>query len=208
MTERLLSYTTKLLPIIAVAVLFFTSQPVQAFDGCKAVDFDDDGVVSLSDLVILNDPNVFGQPNARLDVDGSGAVDLADFYFLAGFIGQTCSGCTANLVSPARPPVVDGADRSALESAYGRDCRGDLNRDGVVDDDLDNDLFGVYLNNPAPPGSPQARADFNEDQVVDLLDVNLFVAMIGTDCTVDLNKDGAVDTNDLWALLAAWGPCP
>ena len=176
------------------------------FDGCRAVDFNDDGVISLLDLTAFS--AAYGSSDPRVDVDGSGVVDDEDLPFLSGFFGQTCSGCTANLVDTGKPATVDAADRAALEAAYNLDCRGDLNRDGVIDDDLDLDLFSFYFGRSAPPGSVEARADFNGDQVISLADFGAFASMVGNDCKPDLNKDGAVDTNDLWVLLASWGSCP
>lgn len=194
----------RIAPLVIAASLVL-GQPASAFDGCRAVDFNGDGTVNLLDAFFLSE--AFGEENPRVDVDGSSVVDDADIVFWEAFAGETCTDCAANLVDPIRPPTVDAADRAALEAAYGRDCRADLDRDGTVDGDGDVALFILYLGEPTGPGLPATRADFDGDGAVTLLDQGVLSAAIGRDCRPDLTKDGSVDTNDLWALLASWGRC-
>ena len=198
--------------LVLVASLAVAVLPANAFDSCRAADFNDDGLVNVFDILIYT--SAVNTVDPRVDLDGSGLVNEEDYPFIEAFFGQTCTGCTANLVDVGavpgldRVPTVDGDDRAALEAAYGTDCRGDLNRDGTVDQDGDIDLFVFYNGRPAPVGSPEARADFNGNGVVDTFDLLAFLDMVGNDCSADLNKDGAIDTNDLWAMLASWGICP
>lgn len=53
-------------------------------------------------------------------------------------------------------------------------------------------------------------ADLNFDEVVNIDD--LFAVLAGwgpcDDCIEDINDDGVVDIDDLFAVLAEWGPCP
>ena len=190
--------------LVLVAALV-VSQPALAFDSCQAVDFNGDGNVDLLDGSLLG--AAYGTADPRIDVDGDGTVGDEDVSIFFAFFPQTCAGCMANLDDSDGLNEVNAADRIALELAYGTDCRGDLNRDGTIDK-LDIDLFVLYIGDPAGPGTPASRADFNGDGAVNLLDNGALVGMIGNDCRPDLNTDGAVDTNDLWALLASWGPCP
>ena len=191
--------------LVLIASLAVAALPANAFDSCRAVDFNGDGILNLADVDIF--ASAFGTADPRVDLDGSGLVDEEDQPFFVAFFGQPCTGCMANLVDTGGAPTVDAADRDALVAAYGTDCRGDLNRDGTVDQAGDVDLLRFYIG-PAPAGSLEARADFNDDGMVNLNDISIFVPMIGTDCSADLNTDGAIDTNDLWVLLASWGPCP
>ncbi len=188
------------LSALVFAVLLTAGQPAAAFDSCRAVDFNGDGTVDLLDVAILS--AAVGTADPRVDVDGDALVGDADASIFLAFLNQTCSDCTADLDGSG---AVDAADRTILESAYGTACRGDLNGDSVVDKG-DVDLFVIYLTSPASPATD--RADFNGDGVADLGDVGLLTAMLGNDCTADLNKDGEIDANDLWALLASWGSCP
>ncbi len=194
----------RIAPLVFIAGLVIV-RPAAAFDGCRAVDFNGDGTVNILDVVFLS--SAFGQPDPRVDVDGSGEVDNADIAFWEAFLGETCTDCAANLDDTDGNSTVDAADREALEGSYSRDCRADLDRDGTVDSDGDVDLFVLYLGQPVGPGLPATRADLDGDGAVTLLDANVLAAANGRDCRPDLNKDGLVDTNDLWALLAAWGPC-
>lgn len=191
--------------VLVVTMVAGTSGSASGIDSCRVLDFNDDGFLNFSDVNVL--VAAFGLPDPRVDVDGSGLVDQADVIFLLTFLELGCSGCNANLDDTDGLSVVDAADREALEAAYGTDCRGDLNRDGTVDNDRDVELLVEYFGKPTGPDQPATRADFNGDGSVSLADIAPFGAMIGNDCRADLNFDGAVDTNDLWALLSSWGSC-
>lgn len=51
--------------------------------------------------------------------------------------------------------------------------------------------------------------DVNTDGIVNIDDVFAVLAAWGpcSDCIEDVNDDGVVDIDDLFAILAAWGPC-
>jgi spore coat protein A len=57
---------------------------------------------------------------------------------------------------------------------------------------------------------PACPGDVDRNDVVDTADLVAILAAWGPcpDCPEDTNDDGVVDTEDLIALLAGWGPCP
>ena len=198
-----MSLLAKALPVLLVSIAV-TASPASAFDGCRAADISGDGQVDFWDISLIQ--AAMGQPSSlfpREDLDGSGFVDLADFRIVYGFVFQTCTDCTADLDGSL---VVDGQDRILLEAAYGRECRLDMDRNGPVDDDNDPDIWVLYFQSLPNPATE--RADFDGNGIVNFIDISLLLPSIGNDCRYDLNFDGAVNTNDLWALLASWGPCP
>ena len=191
-------------PLSLLFVLAAAAHPASAFDGCRAADVSGDGQVDFWDLGLIN--AAMGSPSSdfpREELDGSGIVDAADLLMAFGFIFQTCTDCTADLDGDGD---VDADDRAALEAAYGRECRLDMDRNGLVDSENDLDIWVLYFQSLPNPAT--ARADFDGNGIVDFRDISLLTPTIGNDCRPDLNKDGAVDTNDLWFLLASWGPCP
>jgi hypothetical protein len=190
------------LPILTfvLVLLAASASPVLAFDGCSAADLSGDGQVDFLDLSQITSGAI---PLARRDLDGSGLVDTPDVLMAFGFIFRVCTGCTADLDGSGG---VDAADRALLEAAYGRDCRLDLDRNGTVDVENDVDIWIYHFQHLPNPAS--ARADFDGNGIVNFADLSALTSTIGNNCRVDLNADGKVDTNDLWALLASWGPCP
>ena len=183
-------------------VLAATAHPAAAFDGCRAADVSGDGQVDFWDLGLINGA-AMGTFDPRLDLDGCGLVDSVDLLMAYGHIFRTCTGCTADLDGDGD---VDADDRALLEAAYGRECRLDMDRNDVVDDDNDLDIWVLYFQSLPCPAT--ARADFDGNGIVNFADISLLIPTIGNDCRPDLNKDGAVNTIDLWFLLASWGPCP
>lgn len=70
-------------------------------------------------------------------------------------------------------------------------------------------LSGGFWSGSGGAGSP-CPADVNFDEAVDIDDVFAVLGAWGPcdDCVEDVNDDGAVDIDDLFAVLGAWGPCP
>ncbi len=193
------SFLVKALSLLFV--LAAPAQPAAAFDGCLAADVSGSvGRVDFADISTISAAQ--GTVSPRLDLDGCGLVDQVDVLMAFGFVFRTCTGCTADLDGDGD---VDADDRGLLEAAYGRECRLDMDRNDLVDDN-DLDIWVLYFQSLPCPARP--RADFDGNGTVNFADISLLIPTIGNDCRPDLNKDGAVDTNDLWFLLASWGPCP
>lgn len=196
--------STSLIPALLLLLPALASPPAaQAFDGCHAADVDGNGVVNFADISLLIANS--GSSDPRLDLDGSGVVDAPDWYIAVDFFQVACPTCPGDLDGDGD---VDADDRGLLEDAIDDppDCRFDLTRDGIVDADEDIDTCVYYFQNPFNP--PSLRCDFNGDGNVSFLDISLQVQATGTDCRYDLNKDGTVDTTDIWFLLCSWGTCP
>ncbi|UCD75022.1 MAG: DUF362 domain-containing protein [Phycisphaerales bacterium] len=109
---------------------------------------------------------------------------------------------------------------------------GDLDQDGVPDDedncpydanadqeDCDEDGIGDVcaiaqglsedINENGIPDECECLADANNDGVVDIDDVFAVLAAWGPcdECPEDVNYDGVVDIDDIFEVLADWGPC-
>ena len=58
------------------------------------------------------------------------------------------------------------------------------------------------------PGSP-CPADVNGDDAVDIDDLFQVLGAWGSceNCPEDINEDGTVDIDDIFEILANWGPC-
>lgn len=170
--------------------------------GC-APDLSGNGTVDVDDALIMFP--LYNTADPRADLDGDGTVGDSDVNILTDNFGAACPSCVADLDLDGD---VDAADRVLLEAAYGRDCRGDLGRDGDIET-ADVDILTDNYWGPVPsPSHPAARADLDGDSTVNINDFLLIAPAVGRDCSVDLNRDGRVDTNDLWVLLGAWGNCP
>lgn len=168
---------------------------------CDA-DFNEDGVVDLTDIIILTlaSGSVEGDPeyDPDVDMDGDGAIGQSDLDLLVPLYGEplgpsglACAGSTPCLV-----PVCTGesdrdfdgvcdADDDCLEvqnpfqrdpnqDGYGSVCDGDFDDDGVVDA-FDALLFsGSFGTSEGDPGyAPDV--DMDGDGVIGSADVDLFV---------------------------------
>ncbi len=193
-----------LIPTLLLLLTVLASPPAaEAFDGCRAADVDDNGVVNFVDVQIII--NNFGLEDLRLDLDGSGLVDLPDALIVVDFFQIVCPSCPGDLNGDE---TVDAADRALVELAIDDepDCRFDVTRNGSVDADEDVDTCLFYFQNPSLP--PALRCDFDDNGTVNIMDIVLLLQETGTDCRFDLSKDGTVDTTDIWFLLSSWGACP
>ncbi|MCH9648109.1 MAG: hypothetical protein K0U98_07720 [Deltaproteobacteria bacterium] len=208
--HRLLTFLISLSSLLAASPSF-------AFDGCRAADFDGDGVVSEEDLTHIQGVLIegFGE---REDLDGDGFVTEADVLLVQRYARPcedcpsiACNGCPADFDGSG---LVDEEDREDLLRALGHDCRFNLNRDGLICP-WDLRLFGAYLGSPEPLSVAAARADFDGNGQVNETDMYMLSSRIPENpedwdrlCARDLNHDGIVGADDLWFLLAEWGSCP
>ena len=89
---------------------------------------------------------------------------------------------------------------------------------GGVDDCNDNGVLDVFdiagggssdSDDNGIPDECEHPADVNGDGVVDIDDVFAVLGAWGpcSDCPEDVNGDGGVDIDDLFEILANWGPC-
>ncbi len=187
----------------------------RALDGCRAADVNGDRVVDQLDVAIVE--SLIGLFAEREDLDGDGVVSDSDVVIVErfqeiesrGLRDVFCPVCPADYTCSGE---IDSEDRQDLEDAYGRDCRPDLNRDGFICP-RDVRLLESYLGSPAPLSPAAVRADLDGNGEVDNQDRDLLYDRINgetntRDCRLNLNRDAAVNTNDLPYMLASWGSCP
>ncbi|HEX9731210.1 MAG TPA: dockerin type I domain-containing protein [Thermoanaerobaculia bacterium] len=188
----------------------------RAVDGCRAADVNGDELVDATDVGIVADAIVFDPESPRADLDGDGILAGPDLVIVerysvifSEFREVLCPACPADSSGDGS---IGPEDLQDVETVWGRDCRGDLNRDGVICL-WDVKLLEAYLGNSTPLSMAAARADLDGDGEVDLADRDLLAQRVSSpislrDCRLDLNRDGRIDSVDVWSLLAAWGPCP
>jgi hypothetical protein len=182
--------------------LFLSASAPAAINGCLVADLNGDGTVDELDAEEVEAD--LGLASPRKDLDGSGLVDDADVALAWSYRKACPLHCLADVDGDGE---VGEVDRLWVEAFAGFDCRGDLNRDGQICP-RDAGVMNAYLGSPTPLSPSAARADLNEDGVVDQQDVEILRALYETDCSTDLNRDNKVDADDLAWVLAAWGPCP
>jgi len=186
---------------------------VPSWDGCRAADVDGDGRVTSNDVAQI--ASLIGETSAREDLDGDTLVTQADVVIAQAFEARSrlngCISCPADLTDDGR---VDEDDHAKLVGLLGESCAFDLNRDGTTCP-RDLELVEAYFGSEFPLSAAALRADFVRDGVIDTLDANALSDWIAgrgrrydTTCRADLNRDGRIDVNDVWFLLAAWGDCP
>jgi hypothetical protein len=187
----------------------------RAVDGCRAADVNGDELVDATDVGIVADAIVFDPESPRADLDGDGSVADPDRVIVERYADLELD--SRSVLCPACPADSSGnhsvgpEDLLDLEAVRGRDCSADLNRDGVICP-RDVELLAAYLG-PATLSAAAARADLDGDGDVDgddqdLLELQTSQQIDLRDCRLDLNRDGRIDSVDVWSLLAAWGPCP
>jgi hypothetical protein len=127
------------------------------------------------------------------DFDGDGSIGCYDLEYLLGNYGS----CPSFGDVDGSGGEADCEDVWAIEDAaeQGRDCRADLNRNGVIDSgDVDalNCLWG-----PTSSG----LGDLNGDGVVGSADLAILLGTPNRDCRADLNRDGCVNWSDREPLV-------
>jgi hypothetical protein len=170
-----------------------------AATGCAA-DADGSGGVTAADISFVVARG--GTADPRADLNGNGIVGGADAQVVAGWLGRSCPFCAADLDGDGN---VDLADRPLLEAAFGLDCRTDLDHNGVVGES-DREIVEISLGLTDPDADP--RADVDGNGVVNINDLIRVSFHLGRDCRADLNRDGLVDTLDVFFLLESLGACP
>lgn len=194
---------SSLTPALSLLLVLAAAHPVSAADGCLAADVNDSGDVDFLDLNEISAAISAGLPDPRLDLDGSGLPDSKDLLMAFGHVFEVCTGCTADLDDDGD---VDSDDREVLEAAYDRDCRLNLDRNDVIDEENDVEIWLKHFQ--SLPSPADARADFDGNGIVNFIDLSLVIPTIGNVCRPDLNGDGWVNVNDLCVLHSQWGLCP
>jgi len=171
-------------------------------------DFNGDGVVDVSDLMILL--GNYGNSGVG-DINGDGVVNGNDTQLLLALWGDgsCCPKLSHGDADFNNDGVVDVSDLLALLSNWGPTggapydltCSGDV---GVADMQILLELFG-----PVPNiGECTVRGDLNGDGIVDVSDLLILLGNYGTSAGPsegDLNNDGVVDGKDLLILLDLFG---
>ena len=111
----------------------------------------------------------------------------------------------------AGSPCIDAADNTAVPAGVIVDLDGNSR---FVDDPATTDT-GVGSAPIVDMGAYEFQvdsdcpADVDGDGVVDINDLFAILAAWGDcdDCPEDVNGDGTVDINDVFEVLACWGPC-
>ncbi len=63
------------------------------YDACRAMDFNDDGLVDIDDINIVLNASIFNQPfpgDLTYDLDGDGIVDISDIFTVSIRFGEIC----------------------------------------------------------------------------------------------------------------------
>lgn len=92
-----------------------------------------------------------------------------------------------------------------LNENAGLTCPHTLRREGENWLPVADETAGAFRVDVSPP----CPADVNGDQAVDIDDLFQVLSAWGAcvDCPEDINTDGLVDIDDVFEVLAAWGPC-
>lgn len=192
----------RILPWLLASILLLSAAASASIDGCRVADVNGDGTVDEQDRDAVEAE--IGLVSPRMDLDGSGLVDDADVALAWSYRKACPMHCLADIDEDG---TVGEIDRLWVEAFVGFECPGDLNRDGQICP-RDSGVIVAYLGSPTPLSPSAARADLNEDGKVDRVDAEILETLYDTDCSMDLNRDNRVDTDDLAYVLAEWGPCP
>ncbi|UCD75154.1 MAG: hypothetical protein JSV91_15395 [Phycisphaerales bacterium] len=99
-------------------------------------------------------------------------------------------------------------DECDLDDGVSEDCNGN----GIPDECDIAHAFSWDENDNGIPDECEdpCPTDINNDDLVNIDDIFAVLAAWGPceDCPEDLNDDGMVDIDDLFVVLAQWGPCP
>ncbi len=182
-------------------------------DGC-CEDMDGNGLVTAADLTLFL--SYFGNQcdiecSCPGDLNWDLVVDQDDLYdvFIPLF-GTSCDGCCSDLNGDGN---ITTSDLTILLGLMGNtcpdctSCPGDFDGSGYVDNG-DLDQFILLFNQPCDG----CCEDMNEDGMVDILDLYLWLPFQNTNCNPeecdhcpgDFNFDLVVDDDDALIMLAAF----
>ena len=177
---------------------------------CRA-DLGGDGGVGAMDLgeVLAAWGAVTSPEGALADFDEDLEVGCFDLQFLLGNwatcahpLDLNCNGEIENEPYDPDDPLAYGDDLAVLCRNLGNDCRGDLDRNGIIDDNDIEALSCLW-------GSESDRGDVNDDGEVGVEDLTAILAAYGRDCRGDFvgqepgedEPDGCVCYPDLLVLI-------
>lgn len=157
-----------------------------------------------------------------VDVDGDGLQDICaateggELYAISSD-GKLISGYPKSMVTDSVSGVaagdIDGDGLFELVAATWDGWVYAWDTDGpALPEMADWPMRGINPRNTGVFGAPieDCPADVNTDGVVDIDDLFQVLAEWGPcdACPEDINDDGVVDIDDVFAVLADWGPCP
>ncbi len=143
------------------------------------------GMPFIAGVGFCSDP---GAPCFTGDLNLDNMIGIEDFLLLLGCWGP-----------------IDGGDPVCVFA--------DGNGNGEVDVVDFLTLLANWTTIGTPPPCDDVDADLNDDGVVDILDLLIWLTCKGSvsqECLAiaDIDGNGSIDVNDLVLLLANWGPCP
>lgn len=163
----------------------FSTTDGGAFFGRFTIQTVSNGMPIIAGVGFCSDP---GAPCFTGDINLDNMIGIEDFLLLVGCWGR-----------------VDGGDPACVFA--------DGNGTGDVDVVDLLMLLANWTTLATPPPCDDVDADLNDDGVVGILDLLIWLTCKGSvsqECLAiaDIDGNGSIDVNDLVLLLANWGPCP
>jgi CxxC motif-containing protein (DUF1111 family) len=149
----------------------------------------------------------------EFDATGDGHVDPLDLPSFRAAYGQATNPNLHSAVHDIdQSGMVDAIDLAMLVEAYEATETGnaDCNGNGVADvRDIATGASADLNFDGIPDDCIPCRADLDRDGAVDGNDLGILLGAWGTaNALADLDSNGAVNGDDLGILLGAWGACP
>jgi hypothetical protein len=149
----------------------------------------------------------------EFDATGDGHVDPLDLPSFRAAYGQATNPNLPSAVHDIdQSGMVDAIDLAMLVEAYEATETGnaDCNGNGVADvRDIATGASADLNFDGIPDDCIPCRADLDRDGAVDGNDLGILLGAWGTaNALADLDSNGAVNGDDLGILLGAWGACP
>jgi choice-of-anchor B domain-containing protein len=175
-------------------------------------ELDDIQRTTIVNVEDLSDPTVVGEFTTGLDSTDHNLYTRDGFIFEANY---TSGLRVFDACDPVDPVEVGYFDTFPSDDAPGYDgawsCYPYFPSETVIVTDRSGGLFVLDTSEAVGSGcGTPCTGDIDGNDVVDTADLVALLAAWGPcpGCPADLDGNDVVDTADLVALLAAWGPCP